>query len=442
MAPRAAVLACVWLAAAVTLAQAPPNPATKPAFDRGAVERVALGKARTALLARVQTLPLRGDLTVGAWCAGDVARDRALRKWVRSLPRFGMARIYGDGSGDVDMRLAPDALLKQLTTMIDIGKPTEPPVTASDLQSAAKSWKTLWSSGSAEAAVMKEDRRPDGWEDVKPEGVQLARLAATSDALLALLDEAAKLKVTAARRLHEFVDASPEIRAAVAEKVREAAKVKVEFGPDQVAVADATLAMADLIRILTDVHQSLYKGDMFQAPDFREMALTAGMGEVAAQGLAPPPGNQIEKPTYEQIELDQPSWLAQTLTATGRHEPTEQQPVPGETRLALARFDGVDKLRRQVEALKLTGGVTVEQLLAQRPELKDDVIIFLSGARVTQAPTDLAVDAPIEVSLELSLRRLWLIVRRGMQTVEVDPATTQPSASQPASGGEGARGNG
>ncbi|MFN0138025.1 MAG: hypothetical protein ACKVS9_18130 [Phycisphaerae bacterium] len=423
------------------IAQSPPV-ASRPAIDRTALERVATGKARSALLEKIQALPLKGEMTVGAWASSDVARDRSLRKWARSLARFGLCRIFSDGGADADVRATPDEIARQLTTLLELGKPAAPPLTAADIQSAAKTWKTQLAGGAAEASVVSDDRKADGWEDVAPEGIQLARLAATGDAVLALVDEASRLKVTAARRLTEFLDSSAEIRTSVTDAIRDAAKVRVELGSDQIAVAEAKIAMSDLIRILTDTHQNLYKGNEFQAPDFREMALNVGLGEVAGQGLAPPPSTYLIKPQYETIELDTPVWAKQTLTVVGRHEPTDRDAAAaGDSRIAIARFDGVDRLRRQIEALKVQGDVTVEQFLARRPELKDDVILFLSGARVTQSTATPTADSAVEATLELPLWRLWTIVRRGMTMIEVDPSTTQPT-SRPASASQPSAGNG
>lgn len=432
-------LAMVCAIAASAGAQVPA--ATRPTVDRTALERVATGKARGSLLEMIESLPLKGEMTVGGWVTTDVTRDRALRKWVRSLPRYGLCRIFSDGSSDSDVRATPDEIARQLSSMLELGKPADPPIVAADIQAAAKSWKPQLAGGTADASVVSDDRKPDGWEDVAPEGLQLARLAASGDAVLALVDEAARLKVTAARRLSEFLDSSAEIRTSVTEAIRQAAKVRVELGPDQIAVAEAKIAMSDLIRILTDTHQNLYKGNEFQAPDFREMALNVGLGEVTGQGLAPPPSTYLLKPQYETIELDTPAWAKQSLTVVGRHEPTEREAAAVDSRLAIARFDGVDKLRRQVDALKVQGDVTVEQLLGRRPELKDDVILFLSGARVTQSTAAPSENSPVEATLELPLWRLWTIVRRGMTTVEIDPSTTQP-ASAPASASQPIAGNG
>jgi hypothetical protein len=80
----------------------------------------------------------------------------------------------------------------------------------------------------------------------------------------------------------------------------------------------------------------------------------------------------------------------------------------------------MDVLRKQVEALVIKDDVTVEQWLGYHPELKDDVVIFLSGARVADRGR-VESDGTAEVRVELPLGRLWKIVRRGMQRVEVDP---------------------
>lgn len=402
--------------------------------DRVAIERAALGRARTRLLAAVQAQPLKPDLTVGAWVARDTALDRALRLWVRSQSTFGAARVYSDRTGEVDLRLAPDELARRLAALRDEFPVAAESISPAELTTAAKKWPILWATGVVEEPLP-ERARVDGWEDVSAEGVQAARNAARDDAVYALHDEAAKLRVTAARRLGEFLSSSIAVEDAVVEGLRVESSVKVELAADQVAVAEATIPIPALIRILTDVHGQYYQGDLFQSPDFREMALTAGVAAIRATGLAAPPARYLIKPRFELIELDEPSWTATTLSTTGIYSPEDTDDFPAPMREELARFDGIDRLRKMVEAIELKKGVTVEQFLGYHRHLKDDVVIFLGGARAS-GPAEARSDGGVAVKVELPLKRLWWILRRGMRTVEVD-STTQPAASQPMPAGVG-----
>jgi hypothetical protein len=413
-------VACMTARAQVTEAQ------------RTSLERVALGKARTQLHAAICRLPLKGELTVGAWAARSSGLDRALRGMARSQPRQSAARVYSDGACDLDLRLAPDELARQLIAL----REKEPnssqsgDVTAADISAAARTWPTLSVSGSAEVPERDATAKLDGWEDVSAEGEQLAKLAAQADAVFALLEEAAKLKVTPARRVQEFLDSGEEVRTAAAAAIQAAAEIRVDLAPDQVCVADARISIPALISALTDVHQKCYKGEMFKAADFREMALTAGLNEIRATGLAPPPEKLRLKPEYELIELDRPAWAEKSAVATGRYVPADGDDFPPAMRTELARWDGMDQLRRQVEALPIQHDITIERLLGYRPALKDDVVIFLSGARIIDKPKTEA-SGGVEVRVEVGLERLWRIIRRAGKRIELDPseATTRPSTA-------------
>ncbi len=398
--------------------------------DRSFLECLALARARTDLHGQVVRLPLADDLTVGDWAARDITRQRELRLWVRTRTRTGNVRLYSDATCDVDVRVAPADLSARLVEMLSQPPPDQSrPLTAADVTNAAPKWPALWSTGSAALIEKTPARAPVGWEDISSEGVQLARQAAAADAIHALLEQAGRLKLTPAYRLHEFFESDREVFDAVYEAVRDTADILVENAPDQVAVAQAQLGMTELIRILTTVHQGHYHGDLFHAPDFREMALNTRQSRLRATGLATPPDCYRQHQPYRLTNLSMPSWVKTTLTATGRHEPADGPELTREKRIERARSDGMNQLRKKVEALIVKNNLTVERLLDDRRDLKDDVVIFLGGARVVGEPRTLP-DGSLTIDVELPLERLWLIVSRGMERTEAEQAhdatTTSP----------------
>jgi len=391
------------------------------AAQRRALELVALGKARTELLRRVRTLPLVRDVTVGDWVSASVELDRALRLWVRQQPQQGPARVYSDGVCEVDVALAPEAVRDQVLRWLEDfgGGPPKRAVDGAAVQSAAKRWPMLWATGSAAASEHLSADRPAGWEDVSRTGMELARSAAEADAWHALLEEAGRLKVTPARRLREFLHSGDAVRDAVQAALRREGQVTVEFEPDQVAVATARIGMKELLRILTRVHQEQYQGEDFAAADFREMVLLAGRDRLTGTGLAPPPERYVLRNRYGWIEYDTPAWVGETRTATGRFQPEQGESPELPDQYEAARLDAIDQLRRLIEQLPVSVDIRVRELLAYRQDLKDDVVLFLSGARVVRRqkfPT-----GGVQVEVELPLRRLWEIVRRAMKLEEVEP---------------------
>jgi hypothetical protein len=338
--------------------------------------------------------------------------------------------VYSDATCDADVRVAPDELLTRLIKIADKHtSDVDLPLAAADITKASRDWPVLWSTGTAALTEKTDVCPPAGWEDISAEGVELARSAAATDAIHALLGQAGELRVTTAHRLRAFLESDNRVFEAVYAAVSDAATINVEDAPEQVAVARAEIGMTELIRILTDVHQRHYRGDLFHAPDFGEMALNARLSKLQATGLAIPPNRYRRHPPYELSALETPPWANSTLTATGRHEPADGEELDREERVARARSNGLDELRKQVEALTVQGDVTVAELLSREAEVASDVAVFLSGARVLESP-DVQPDDTLTVSVELPLERLWKIVRRGMERTKIEPpedAATQPA---------------
>jgi hypothetical protein len=405
---------------------APPTPE-----QQKALERICLAKARSEMFARVGGLKPREGVTVADWLLREADLERALRLWVRTRPARGAMRLYSDGVGEVDVRLTPAELLPALLTLVrDYGPAaTAARIDAAQIKAAADRWPILWTTGRAAVAKAGRSPVPPGWEDVDREGTELARAAATADAQNALLAVVGRLKVSSARHVQEFLDSNAEVRQAVQAELQRAAKAKVEFAPDQVAVVEVRVTMRDLLRILTRVFQEYYHGSEFAVADFREMVLLAGQDDVVAAGLAPPPSESILRGRYEPIELDVPDWAASTLAATGRYVPGDgESPEPAALATA-ARLDGAAQLGRQIEQLVLQKGVIVAEFLGYHQGLKNDVALFLTGTRVVSEPAELP-GGGMEVKVELPLRRLWEIVRRDMKSEEVEPPPAPASAPE------------
>lgn len=383
--------------------------------ERAFLKTLALARARADLCEEVARLPLGPELTVANWAAQSIDGDRGLRGWLRAQPEHGVPRTYSDATCDVDVRLLPDDLATQLVALIRQAPAKQNPLmTAEEITKAGSAWPILWSTGTAALHEKAATAKPRGWEDVSPAGIELAQQAASADALHALLAEAGRLKVTSARRLHEFLDSDRRVFQATYEAVQGAATIGVELAADQVAVAWARVSTTELIRILTEVHRTHYRGELFHAPDFDEMALSAQQAELSAEGRATPPERYRERQPPEPVDLHAPSWSARKLTATGCCDAVEGGEAPYETRVELARVDALRELRNEAEALTVGGNLTVGQMLANRRELREDFDAFLSGARVTGCSW-IEPDGTLYVPVEVPLTRLWKIVRRGLE---------------------------
>lgn len=395
--------------------------------QRTTLEQVALGKARSEMLEAVRALSLKGDTTVGNWAVTRVSTDRALRNWVRTRPASGSARVYSDSVCEVDLRIDPDAVRDALLAILESEGAGKSAIDDRAIKDAAKGWRTLWTTGVSTPPEVKYPNRPAGWEDITSEGIELARAAATADAHASLLDEAGRLRVTAARRLREFIESGDAVRGALAEALIRESKVSVEFDADQVAVATARIGMRELLKIVTDAHASHYQGDTFAAADFREMLLVERRESLEATGMAVPPSRTVMRNPYPMVEKDLPAWVGRTLTATGKFVPDEGEKPDAAAVADAARLDAIDALRRDVQKLVIQKNVSVGEFVSYHESLKDDIVLLLSSARTVGPPKP--IEGGVEVQAELRLRRLWEIIRRAMTLEEVDP---DPAATQPA----------
>jgi hypothetical protein len=411
------------LAAPVVIAQ---SPAALTADEQKILPQIALGRARAELFDQVRGLSITDSFTVSTWLTRDIELDRALRLWVRTRPQHGKPRAYSDAVCEVDVRLEAGELGGQLVKLAGDYPDTLPAgVDGPRLKAVARGWPLLWATGRATPSKRVRPGQPVGWEDVTADGLAMAGAAATADAQRAVMEQVARLKISRTRRLRDFLDTTAEVRDAVAAEIQRALNVKVEYEADQVAVAEARLPIRELLRSLTRVHQEHFHGEDFAVADFREMVLLAGQDELLGTGLATPPASSMLVAAYAPIEHNAPDWATSALTAVGRHEPAEGETADEATRREAARLDGIERLSRQVDKLVIQKNVTVAEFGGYYQDLKDDIVLFLSGTRVTATPPA-GTDGVVEAKVELPLRRLWEIVRRRMKLEEVEPTTTNP----------------
>ncbi|MEW6251331.1 MAG: hypothetical protein AB1716_11835 [Planctomycetota bacterium] len=419
----------------VALATSAAGQLTRPtAIQQNELQLAALAGARSEVYQRIRELPVSPTQTIGDLLSRDLSFDRAVRLWVRGRPHQGAFRLYSDNVCEADVRLEPADLADQFGKLLESFPAAAPPgVTAATLASAARNWPILWSTGRIALGRPSRTAQPPGWEDVSSDGLDEARAAAAADAFSALLTEVARLKITATRRVREFLESSPQVREAVEAEIRRTVKAAVEHEPDQVAVARMRLSVRELVQILTRVHQERYQGTDFSAGDFREMAVLAGDQELTAAGLATPPSDALLRGRYKALEYNAPEWAGRSLSAAGRYEPADGDTQDAAARQEAARLDAIERLYHALERLVIQEQVTVADYLAYHQDLKDDVTLLLTSARLT-APAVVHKDGVVEVKVELPLRRLWEIVRRKMRIEEVEPSARGGAAAGSISG--------
>lgn len=365
----------------------------------------ALTRARSGLWAQIAVLPLDADLTVGQWAARDVKADLGLRRWVRSLPPLRAARVYGDGSCDVDLRLTPADLLRRLRELND-ALPVGRRVSPQALDAAATDWPVLWATGSAAAEGGRDG--PPGWEDVTAEGVELARRSAAAAAVAEMLDRTSGLKLTTARALRDFVESSAAVRGEVRRFLEERAEIRTDLAPEQVAHAEGAVDLDALATGLGEIARRQEQSE-FRADDFRGMVLLGGNRGPRGSGLSVAPEAERAHWPPEAQMLAAPQWSGRALRAEGVAGDGCFPGIGGVQRFNVALARALCELRERLNELPVGESMTMGQVLGYDESSGGDIGLLLAGARVVG--TSRGLDGQAEVRLELPLLRAWLILR-------------------------------
>jgi hypothetical protein len=400
----------LWAAAIPLLAWAGGTPAN----GREGIERLALARARSELWTALSQLSLQPGLSPAQWAGRAPAADSALRLWARSR-RPHAARFYHDGTCEVDVRAAPAELRDVLLRIhADHAERLGDQPGGEQIANAARSWSTLWCMGLACADETAPTATP-GWEDVTPEGLELARQAAAAEALDALLAQAGALQVTAATRLNGILEGRAGM-ALVRERIAGAARFEVQTSIDQVARADATLRVDELIRLLAELRHGAHAPQELRAADFAEMALLNERACLRGSGSATPPAAATRPPPCACAVGEAPAWARRSLVVVGQ-APADAA-VPEKAALA-ARADAMRQVRAAIANIATDGGLTVQRALSYDSRLADDVELWFGALRVEPQPVE---GGYVRVRVDVPLCRLWRVLRaaeRGLRSPDL-----------------------
>jgi hypothetical protein len=420
LSPVTLVTGCVFCLLSVGAVRAAPP--LSPAQKR-TVQRLALTDARYQLWQQIAALPLGRSQALADALPADVQRD--LRRALRTAQRAVADRLYSDGVAEVDVTLGAAALRDLLIAQLDNADEAAAQLRARII-TAARNWPLLWATGRAELPRHTAADRPTGWENITPEGIATARREAIDDAYAALWQQLDGLSLPEDRTLAGHLAGHPAVQARLRDAVRRTADLRVTLESDQTAVARVTLEARQLLDLLIAAHTQHAAADQTIFADLRHMILAADRERFAATGLATPPLAARQANRYQPIERNAPDWIDAPLTATGRFMPPAGFPADAALRHERARIAAFAPLRVAAERLLLPGDVPVADFLAYHQDLKDDVALWLSGARPA-GPLREVDGGVLELPVELPPRRLWEILCRRMILEEIDPPERSPT---------------
>jgi hypothetical protein len=256
------------------------------------------------------------------------------------------------------------------------------------------------------------DAAPIGWEDVGVFGRLTARHLAAANAYRQILEQAAALRLTPARRVADFLAADKRIAADLEVFVRaQPVAGEVRYRPQRICEVDVAIDVADLVRELKSLANAYYTGTEFKPETFDGLSLLAGSPAIRVTGVA---------------AADFPQFAAGQDPATQKNLPEEvwtrtaQAALPDEVKDAeqarlLAVRTALAQCREQFRAALLAEPSPEEgpiaDWLSKVPALRGDIETLLGNLRTVRVK-DLPGTGPdgkerrVEVTAELPLLRL------------------------------------
>jgi hypothetical protein len=411
---------------------------------RALAEQAALADGYRQLRAKVAELAVDASHTLSDLTAPSTAAAIELRRLVTQAEPAARTRFYDNGDAEVDLRLPLKPVIEALQKLQATSRPSgqiEPP----DLNALARRAATeqILVTGRGSPPTEDEltgppgwpggkdagDLPPAGWGGVTPAGFKAAERAAELDALDHLGRLIGRLRMDRSRTLEEVAAVVPAIGAGLRQPFNGVKVTPPEYLPEQLCRLYAEVdvhAVVDRLRQLKATPD--IKADLSDS-DIDSIVRLATAERLRAVGYGVPPSSAIrQKSRFAVVDVDEPAWAGRVLRATAGGTIERSQQAQDEERavdvaVQDARIAAQLKLAEQIDRLELPGGWTVGAFLARHEELADDLLRFLSAAERIHGPTIDRAARTVGLTLELPLRRLWLILRPAIPAVET---TTQP----------------
>ncbi len=406
-------------------------------------ERRALADGYHSLRDEVLQLKLAGGESLNDLAAEADALAVGIRRLVGQAKRDGRSRTYSSGDVEVTLRLDLEPFANGL---LDLRRQVAStgPVTLVDLKAFAERSKGRWLTvvGHGLAPTRDDltgppgwpggkkagDLPPAGWAHVEPEGFRSAQRAAELDALESLLERIARLRMERSGTVQALIDVAPGVGEGLRQPFPGLRVSKPEWMPEQLCRLAVEVPITDLIARLIELRSAVNPPPRVSETDIRSIARFATKPSLRAVGYGMPPSSMLRSERYAVIDIDRPEWADAALTATSASAlPELTEPTPRDIEIAIqdARIASRLKLAKQVDVLMLPGGIQVRDFLRHHEALAEDILTFLASARATGEPVIDRRQKRVTVTMQLPLRRLWLIARPVIPSVEV---TTKPAS--------------
>lgn len=272
-----------------------------------------------------------------------------------------------------------------------------------------------------------------GWEGVTAHGFAVAEESAREDALVRLAQRVGLLRISAARRVAEFVSTSPVVGEKLRRRYPGVAFSSPGYSADQICSVRASVSLADVIARLKALNNQHGDG-RFRGRDFDRIAMLNPVETLVVVGQGVPSLGDVPRLGRRRVVGIVPSWsgLTHGEVGHGRAPATQRGTVAGKLMAARrARADARGKLAEYARGLPLPGGhgATVGRHIDRRPGLSVSFQVWLGQARTVH--TRWKIDGSAVVEIEAHLRPLWEMVaaHRGRRPLE-EPRRTPVKRSR------------
>lgn len=406
---------------------------------RNMAEQAARADAYRQLVAKACKLPLAGARTVGDLTAASASMVIGLRQLVARAQPVGEPRHYSNGHVEVDLDLPIGPLVEGLGRLASGSLPT--PIKASDMDALEKQAKVggLRATGFGRPPTDDEltgppgwpggrqagDLAPPGWANVTPAGFKAAQRAAELDAIDHLARKIAELKMERGGTVAALIAAAPTVDQGLRQRFKALRFTKPEYLPEQICRLSVEVEIRDVVERLVQLLGPIDPKPQVSEADIKSIIRLARARRIRAAGYGLVPSSALRKVRFAVVDVDEPAWSKEILRVTcqgimPKFETVTDQAV--EIATQDARIGAQLKLAEQIDLFELPGGVTVGAFLQRHEKLAEDILTFLGSARPTKPVEVDKSRYQVKLTLELPLRRLWLILRDAIPTVE----TTKP----------------
>lgn len=345
--------------------------------------REAEAAAYAMLYARVAELQVTPDVRVADFLAtGADARAFAWEAVCR-LARCERPQVYSDGVTSVQVSVPLEQVIAQLKSVCAAhyrGEAFKPQDFDQVVLYTTRA--SLWGFGSSrgEPRLAIADPAPVGWYDVGVFGRLDVRRQATDNAYRQLLAKVRTLRLTASRRVSEYLDSDQRVADGLAAFVRSRAEIgALRYLPTRLSQVELTIKLSDLVTELKGLSNAYAEGAEFAVDQLDAMSTLNDEPVLRVTGVAVPVAAGAPAPPAEEV------W-----PSTSEAEPPENVADPDQAQL-LAQRAAVARCREELRRAMLdkpvpglAEGTTLGAAMTGQEGFRQDVDALLTNLRVVQ----------------------------------------------------------